>query len=795
MSQASENIPLQNTDEDLIDIKGILAKIISNWILFLISVVFCLALAVLYVKYASREWHVSSKILVEDEKNGGSSAISGDLNSDISSVFNVKSSADNEVQILKSRSLMTNVVKLMNLNIRTFNKSNLKAIEIYQDAPFTVSIQYKADTLLQRNYTIKIIDKNRFEISNSDDDVNLKGSFGQPVKLRQYNITLQKTNLFAPRGIYGISIESVDAAIDEFSQVFSATLSDKQSTTIDLSFSYPQPDKGEAILNALMKQYLLSNLQNKVEIADSTMAFINKEIDIVFNGLNGTEKQFEQYKEENNIADIVEQSKALITNSSDYNDKLSQENIQLSVVDNLEKILNNPNNKQIIPSGLVINNADPSFGQSIDSYNQLVLERDKASLSYTDSNPVIQNYNSQLATSRVNLLRTLNAYRNSLLVAKNQLDKQNGTFNGQLKEMPSKQRVYLDFQRQQQLKQELYLFLLQKREETAISKTSTISSSRIIDYAKSDFSPFKPKGSLIYLVGLLVGLIIPGAYLAIKELLNIRINTKADIEKLTSISIIGEISHNKDGNSLIVTNNSRSVISEQFRSLRTNLQYALNSSKSNVLLFTSSMSGEGKSFLSLNLGSALALTDKKVIFMELDLRKPKLSENMGLDNSDGFTNYIVSDSMDFKRIIKPTWFSKNCFIISSGPIPPNPSELLINGKLEQLINELKKEYDFIIMDCAPIGLVTDALLLERFADVTFYVVRQNYTYKSQLNIANDIKNNKKVKNLYLLVNDIKAQGGGYSSYGQGYGYGYGYGEYNNNNDKQDIFYKKWVKRS
>ncbi len=789
MSQLVENNNVQLVDaseEDTIDIKKIISRLINNWPLFAISVVVCLGAAIFYAKYSSPDWHVSSKILVEDQKNGPSAALGGSLNSDISSLFNVKSSADNEVQILKSRSLMTAVVKQMQLNVRTYNESGLKSVETFDDAPFSVVLFYKADTVLFRKYEVKIIDNYNYELTNSKDEVDVKGQFNIPVRLKQYDLTLKPSTKFKRSGTYAIAIESVDAAIDNFSQVFSAALSDKQSTTIDLAFSYPNPKKGEAILDTLMRQYLLSNLKNKQQTADSTMSFINKEINKVSGDLAGTENDLEQFKEQNNIADIAEQSKQTVTSATDYYNKLNQQSIQLTIINELQKILRDPNNKEQLPSALVLTTTDQSFGQSINAYNQLLREKEKATLSFTDAAPIIQNYNTQLNTARAEILKNLETYRNSLNTAKVQLEKQNSTFTGQLKQIPQKQRLYLDYQRKQQLKQELYLYLLQKREETAISKTSTISSSRIIDYAKSDFLPYKPKKSIIYLIGLIAGLVIPGIYLFIKELLNIRINNKGDIERITTSAIIGEISHNDEDKNLVVVNNARSVISEQFRSLRTNLQYAIDSSKPNVLLFTSSMSGEGKSFLSLNLGSALALTDKKVVFMELDLRKPKLSENIGLDNGNGFTNFIVSSSTDMTSIIKQTWFNENCYLISSGPIPPNPSELLVNAKLEVMINNLKKEFDYIIIDCAPIGLVTDALLLEKFADIVFYVVRQDYTYKSQLNIVNDLKFNKGVKNLYLLVNDIKAKSNGYSSYGQGYGYGYGYGEYALTKEKKGI---------
>jgi capsular exopolysaccharide synthesis family protein len=779
---------LHEAEEDTIDIKQIVAKVLSNWLLFAISAVVCVVLALLYVYIAQPEWHTSSKILVEDQKNSVASAGGSGMNADFSSLFNVKSSADNEIQILKARSLMTEVVRQMQLNVRTYRKAGLKKIELYDEAPFTVSLHYKADTLQPRSYTIKVLDAAHYELSNSKDDINLKARFGDSVRLKQYNLVLNAVSPARAGEAYTISIESPDATIDGFTTNFSAALSDKQATTIDLTISYPNPKKGEAILNKLMQVYLERNLNNKVAIADSTMHFIDGRLAIVQHDLSDVEKQFEQYKEQHSIADISEQSKALVGSASDYYKKLKDQQLQLSVVNDLEHYINSGSNKKVVPSSLIVP-TDMSFGQAINAYNDLIIARDRAGLSYTENNPVIRNYDQQIETARQALLRNVATYKKSLQVGISQLQQQNSTFTGQLKSIPSKERGYLDFARQQNLKQELYLYLLQKREETAISKTSTISSSRIIDYAKSDFLPYKPKKSIIVLIGLILGLILPGIYLFIKELLNIRITSKADIEKMSTVPMIGEISHNTEEKSLVTGVGSRSVISEQFRALRTNLQYVLDQRKSNVLLFTSSMSGEGKSFLSLNLGSALGLIGKKVVFMEMDLRKPKLSENMGLDHNQGFTNYVISGKTDYKQLIKPAWFNENCYLISAGPIPPNPAELLMSEKLDQLIEDLKKEFDYVIIDCAPIGLVTDALMLEKYADLTLYVVRQDYTYKSQLNIVNDLEYNRKVKKMYLIMNDIKTQKSGYAAYGTGAYGGYGYGGYAEETKK-----KSWWKR-
>jgi len=761
-------------EEDAIDIKKIVAHLVQNWILFIASIIICIILATLYWYYALPSWHVASKILVVDSKNGPQGGLSGTLSSEMGSLFNAKSSADNEIQVLKSRTLIEKTVASMQLNVKTYLKNGLKNKEIYNDAPFTVKIaSYKVDTVILKKYDVVIISDNEYRISDSEDDIDIKAKFGQTISLPQYNIVLEYVPGASHAKKYEIAIQSPDGAVAEVTKDFNALLSDKQATTIDLTYTYSHPAKGEAILNKIMELYLVSNLQNEKLIADSTIAFIDSRIILVSNELNNIEKQFEQYKTKNNLANITEQSKSLVSSASNYYDKLAQQEIQLSIINDLEKYLNNPKNKNVIPSSL-INPSDQSFGQAINSYNDLLISRDKSSLSYTEDNPVILNYDKQISNSRLNLLRNIATYKKTLQVGKQQLQQKNAGFTGQLNQLPNKERNYLDFSRQQNLKQELFLFLLQKREESAISRNSTISSSRVIDTAKSEFLPFKPKRSIIYIIALFLGVLIPGIYLLFKELLNVRIDSKSDIESITNVPIIGEIGHNSDKQSLVTGTNSRSVISEQFRSLRTNLQFVLDGSKSNVLLFTSSMSGEGKSFLSLNLGSALALTDKKVVFVEMDLRKPKLSESVGLSIDNGYTNYAISEEInyDFKKLLKPLSFNKNCFLISAGPIPPNPAELLINGKLEKLITYLRSEFDYIIMDCAPVGLVTDALMLERHVDLTFFVTRQNFTFKSQLNILNGLIKTQKIESLYIVVNDIKTQKGGYSSYGQGY-YGYG----------------------
>ena len=331
----------------------------------------------------------------------------------------------------------------------------------------------------------------------------------------------------------------------------------------------------------------------------------------------------------------------------------------------------------------------------------------------------------------------------------------------------------------QAIKQDIYVFLLKKREETAIQKAATVADASVIDPAIT-VGIVLPNRSRILMISLLFGIAVPFGVIILRRGLNIKIISISDIKKLSTIPIIGEVGNNQDGKSIAVTRNSRTIISEQFRALRTNLQYVLINKNDKVLMITSSMSGEGKSFIAVNMSVTLAMSGKKVILLELDLRKPKISKTINIDNSVGFTNYAIGKA-DYKDIITPSGIDPNLFILSSGPVPPNPSELILLKRTEELFQRLREDFDYVIIDTSPVGLVTDAQLLNTYADTTLYILRQGHTYKQQLNIPNELYNSGKITRMGFIVNDVIANRGfaygyGYDE-GYGYGYGYGYGAY------------------
>jgi capsular exopolysaccharide synthesis family protein len=711
------NTDFLSSESNGIDFRIILARILKYWYWLALGGIIGLIIAYVYVVYASPVYLVTSKMLVEDDKGSSlSSLASGGAGLDFSDLVDIKNNADNEVQILQSRSLMTKVVDKMKLNEIIYSVQNFKEKELYDEAPFVVDIIYTQDTIVARNYDIEVLKDQKLKVKNAKEDVNEIIEFNKPTKFKQYYIKFKRNNnpLVIGRN-YRLLIVSKDSRVEGLLPVFKAELPDKKVTTIDLSLNYPNPKKGEVILDSLMDLYMSANQQNKARVANSALTFIDGRLSLVSEELNGVEKQLETYKSQNNIADVEEQSKTLVANASEYYDKLNTIDVQLNVIEDLEKYIKDTTNQRIIPSTLTVQ--DPAFASAIEAYDLLIADKDKQSLSYTDSHPVIKSLDQQIRTAHSNLIRSYNSYKRGLIVSRQKLVAENSRFNAQIKNVPQKERIFLDYTRHQNVKQQLYLFLLQKKEETAISKTSTLSSTRIIDNAKSSYLPVKPKKKLTYLLGLFIGVIVPFAIFTIRDKFNIKLLSKSDVKAQTDATILGEISHNESEQNLVVNKNSRSVISEQFRGLRTNLQFLLNpANKSNVIMITSSMSGEGKSFISLNIGCAISLSDKKVVFVELDLRKPKLSLYVGLNSSDGFTNYAISEIDDIDHLIKPLWFSENCCIVSSGPIPPNPSELLLSEKLDKLIKNLKSKFDYIVIDSAPVGLVSDALLMEKYAD-------------------------------------------------------------------------------
>ncbi|RYE55675.1 MAG: polysaccharide biosynthesis tyrosine autokinase, partial [Sphingobacteriales bacterium] len=720
---------------------------VGNWWVFLLSVVIAMTIALSYLRYTTPIYNVTSRIMVQDDKKGNVMAESA-MMSELG--LRTKSNVDNEAEIFKSRTLMKRVVEEMRLNASVITEGRVKKTEVYgKSVPFLMDWNHlKEDSLgsIGNRITITKLSGATFKITANDKI--WQGVWGKPIELPIGDITFKINQDYV--GSWDkecdIILSRTDAAVAQNLASLNVTIPNKLVSIVELSFNTSVPDKGEDILDKLVEVYLKANVDDKNRIADSTISFIDDRLSLVTSELTDIEKGIEQFKTKNELTNLTEEARALISNTSDFDRQLTQQEVQLSIVRALEKHLQE-NDKRMVPASLVLEGK--TFADLISSYNATQLDRERLLLSTTESNPMVQNLDQRLQSIRTDLINSISGFKRNLEVSITDLRNRSNNVMAKIRQIPIKERLFIDISRQQSIKQELYLFLLKKREETAVTKSSTIANARIIDAAKSAAEPFSPKRNIVYLFAFSLGLFGPAAWLYLRELLNTRVMFRTDVTDICSVPIMGEIGHNQEEKIVAVDQGVRTVIAEQFRSLRTNLQFLLTSKIEKTVMVTSSMSGEGKSFVSINLAVTLALSGKRVILLELDLRKPKVSQALGLDNSSGFSNHIIGQKT-LEEIIVPSHVQPNLFVLPSGPIPPNPAELLMLPTTDLMFEQLRKDFDYIVIDTAPSGLVTDAFLLNKHTDVTLYLVRQGYTFKQQLPLIERMLEEAKLKRLNIM---------------------------------------------
>lgn len=758
-----------------VDIKFVFAKVLGNWHWYAISLAAFIVLGILVELFFPPHYNITAKVLVNGDNSKVSSGMPSetDLLSDLG-MFSVESNVNNELQVLHSRTLIKQTIYDLQLNVTYSQKDGLFYKEVYKQSPFLiklVNLNYKLETD-PIEYDVAI-HKNKVQFTDEDSDSTFTASFGDTLHFNYGTWVLLKNN-YSPLASAS-DVESLRLEIASYGKIFDdyfdgivAMVTSTDVTTIDLTFTSTIPQKGEETLKHLIDLYVESNINDKNKIADSTIAFIDSRLVRVTDDLNKIESNIEQFKKQNNLADLSEQGKALIGTSIETAKALADQEVQISVVrDLIEYLQDTKNNQRIMPTTAPIQ--DPAFVSLLEKYNTFQLQRQQLLLNSTELNPAVKSIDVQLVQLREDLLKMLRSYEQGLMVSKTDLEKRNTSMEGAIKEVPTQEKVYLEYSRVQQVLQGLYMYLLQTREQTAISKSNNIAPIRIVDAPESDYEPYFPNMLIILIAAFVLGILVPSLVLFFKHILNTKVLSVEDIAAHTSVPVVAEISHSKLKRNIVVTEDSRSAVAEQFRILRTNLQYLLTHSGENTIMVTSSMSGEGKTFVVVNLAMALALSGKKVLMIELDLRKPKLSNVLGLENNFGLSNYIVEETVLPEQIIKPSGLHENIFIVGSGYVPPNPSELIMHERMDLFFNSIKNKFDYILIDTPPVGLVTDAQLISRFVNTTLYLVRQRVTYKKQLEIVETLYVNRILKRINIVLNDTK-QLPGYS-----YGYGYSYG--------------------
>ena len=546
---------------------------------------------------------------------------------------------------------------------------------------------------------------------------------------------------------------------------------------------------GQDFINQLLEMYNRNTNNDKNEIAQKTAEFIDERIGIISKELGSTEANLESFKRDAGITDLTSEAQIALAGNAEYEKKSVENRTQISLVNDLRKYLRG-NEYEVLPSNVGLQ--DAALIGAIERYNEMLMERKRLLRTSTENNPTIVNLDTSIRAMKANVQATLEGTLQGLMITKESLDREASRYSRRISNAPGQERAYVSIARQQEIKAGLYLMLLQKREENAIALAATANNAKIIDEAIADDIPVSPKRSMIYLIALVLGVGIPVGIIYLIELTKFKIEGRADVEKLTSVPIIGDIpltdEKNDKNGSIAVFENKNNLMSETFRNIRTNLQFMLDNDQK-VILVTSTVSGEGKSFVSSNLAISLSLLGKKVVIVGLDIRKPGLNKVFQLSNKEkGITQYLSNPETDLMELVQPSDVNKNLFILPGGTVPPNPTELLARNGLDRAIETLKKNFDYVILDTAPIGMVTDTLLIGRVADLSVYVCRADYTHKAEYTLINELSFEKKLPNLCTVINgvDLKKRKygyyygygkyGKYYGYGKRYGYGYGYGE-------------------
>lgn len=759
-----------------IEIREILKPYLRKYYWFVISALLCLVISYLYLKTKTTVYEVSASVLIKDTKSTPGSQDFAALR-DISGFGKIGSNGvENEMELLKSKKMMQKVVQYLNLETTVYQKGKFQNTELYgKTSPILVQvINEKPDVKYFKEPIALKISGNNIELS-SEELKPLKTTFGKTISLRFANIIITRNKDYVapkePANEYFLKVASNSQTTDAFQSNLKVALINKDVTVIRMTLNYPQTQKAQDILNTLTRVYNNDAIEDKNSESKKTAEFIEERIRIIGNELGEVESRKERFKESNRITDLETEAKLGLQSSAEARGKLLEIDSQLEITNALLGYVNKQGTSAVLPGNVGLDNA--SATSNISAYNQLVLEKNRLLENATPQNPLVIDLTKQINSMRNSVVESLAKNRSALQVAKGNYETENKTIVGQISKIPSQEKTFREIERQQQIKENLYLLLLQKREETAVSLAVTAPKARVVDEAYVNPIPVAPKGSIVLLMGLMAGMLIPFIVIYLIRLFDDKVKDKKDLDKLSNgKTLLGEIPSLDRGQNELVMANDITPMAEAFRIVITNMNFMLpKKEKGKVVYVTSTVKGEGKTFVSVNLALTLASPKHKVIIIGADIRNPQLQRyNPSRKGLDGLTEYLHNDDEKIEDIIHVSSFNKYCDVIYSGSIPPNPADLLSNGRFEILIDQLKLIYEYIIVDTAPLMLVTDTFLNADLADATLYVTRSGFTEKSLIDFANKQINSKRIRNAAFILNDVSKDNLGY---GNKYGYGYG----------------------
>ena len=785
--------------EEQINIQEILFRYLIHWPWFVVSAIVCVALAWGYLRLTTPVYNISATVLIKDEKKGGGANMSSELEKmGLNGFVSSSSNIENEIEVLKSRTLAREVVSSLGLFVTYMDEDKFPNKELYRTSPVLVSLTPQEADRLPQTMEIDML-------------LQPAGAMDVQVKVgkKEYRKHLEKLPAVFPTDegtvaffanndtLSSLRPESVTterhitayinrpfAVAKGYAGSLSITPTSKATSVVTVSLKNSNTQRGKDYIDKLLEMYNINANNDKNEVAQRTAEFIDERIDIISKELGSTERDLENFKRSAGITDLTSEAQIALTGNAEYEKKRVENQTQINLVMDLKKYLQG-SGYEVLPANVGLQ--DAGVAGAIDRYNEMVAERKRLLRTSTESNPAIVNLTTSIRAMRSNIQTTLDATLKGLEITKADLIREASRYSRRISDAPTQERQFVSIARQQEIKSGLYLMLLQKREENAIVLAAIANNAKIIDEAQADSTPISPKRMTIYLAALVFGIGIPVGVIYLIGLTKFKIEGRADVEKLTSLPVVGDIplADEKTG-AIAVFENQNNLMSETFRNVRTNLQFMLENGK-NVILVTSTVSGEGKSFISANLAISLSLLGKKVVIVGLDIRKPGLNKVFNLPKKEyGITQFLTNSTVNLMDLVHHSDINKNLYILPGGTVPPNPTELLARDGLEKAVEILRKNFDYVILDTAPVGImVTDTLLIGRVADLSVYVCRADYTRKTEFTLINELAENNKLPNLCIAINGLDLQKKkygyyyGYGKYGKYYGYGkhYGYGEY------------------
>ena len=785
MNSNMNNLNSFNSSQVSFDLKKEIRAFSKHWMWFVLSTTFCVISVYFYLRYTPSEYGASGKImLMLNDGSNPADAILGDMGQ-----FSNSASKDveDEILVLMSRELMRGVVSKLELNKQIFAKGRVIDSEFFpiSGAPFKVNFMESDSLIYESNldFSVQIVSETSFNLicksGASDEAVSKNVFFGKnaTTPIGDIIVTPNTKNISKLVGrVFDIKIRSLEQVARKYREDIFITPLQEGSKIIDIYLEDPSKNKAEAIINTLVDDYNTMAIEAKSTQATNTADFIGERIDIIATDLSSVEDDIEQFKTGNKLTDITSETSLYLNSNAAIEQELVVARTEFNKINFIKNQINDDAFARI---PLNLGALDASLGLIANKYNELLDNRDRLLKSSNEKNPIIVNLDEQLNTLRNTLFESLDNSSKTIGFQIRSLENQSTKISSKIYAVPGQVRKSRDIEREQGVKESLYLYLLEKREEATISLMSTPPNVKIIDRAHASSTPVFPNKLVMYFSSLLVGLLIPFIIIYVKNLLDTKIHNREDLEGvLNSIAIIGEVPRLSGKEKILITRNDRSILSESFRIIRTNLEYIRRSSAvkkyNNVVCVTSTINGEGKSFFSLNMALTIANTGKKVLLIGADVRNPQIYSAIKKNKKDkdpskrGLTDYLSDKSVSVSGTINDYKINDIAIdILLSGKVPPNPAELLMSDRLKDLFDTVSEDYDYVIVDTAPSMLVTDTLLISEYAGYTIYLTRAGHTEKRILNFTQELNAAKKLNNMMLVVNDVKQ-----SNFGYGAKYGY-----------------------